>query len=128
MHKRNARLQESEFLEKGTGRLCMRQHRKPVENSGTGGKNAEKAKKGESAEILAETPISKGIPGSEKRKENSGGTAKATQTIASKARSVASSIVGKKQRYAVQIIFPHVGSSCRSHQGQVSWRLHHIGT
>ena len=42
-------------------------------NSGTGGKKRREGKKGNPAEILAETPISKGIPGSEKRKENSGG-------------------------------------------------------
>lgn len=74
MHKRNARLQESEFLEKGTGRLL---HETAQEASGkTAGQAAKKrgeGKKGNPAEILAETPISKGIPGSEKRKENSGG-------------------------------------------------------
>ena len=79
MHKRNARLQESEFLEKGTGRLLhetaqeARDSLRMWKNSGTGGKKRREGKKGNPAEILAETPISKGIPGSEKRKENSGG-------------------------------------------------------
>lgn len=84
-------------LRKEQAVFCMRQHRKPVEKQRDRRQKRREGKKGNPAEILAETPISKGIPGSEKGKKTAAGTAKATQTIASKARSVASSIVGKSK-------------------------------
>ena len=98
MHKRNARLQESEFLEKGTGRLL---HETVQEASGkTAGqaaKNAEKAKRGILQKFWQKRQYQKAYQAAKKGKKTAAGTAKATQTIASKARSVASSIVGKSK-------------------------------
>lgn len=98
MHKRNARLQESEFLEKGTGRLL---HETAQEASGkTAGqaaKNAEKAKRGILQKFWQKRQYQKAYQAAKKGKKTAAGTAKATQTIASKARSVASSIVGKSK-------------------------------
>jgi hypothetical protein len=98
MHKRNARLQESEFLEKGTGRLL---HETAQEASGkTAGqaaKNAEKAKRGILQKFWQKRQYQKAYQAAKKGKKTAAGTAKATQTIASKARSMASSIVGKSK-------------------------------
>ena len=91
LHKRNARLQEAGSMEMGKSRLLYEKAQE------AGEKTAEQAKKGILRKFWQKRQYQKAYRAAKKGEKTAAGTAKATQTIASKARSVASAVIGKSK-------------------------------
>ena len=98
LHKRNIRLLESRFLEQGTGRFlyetAQEAGKKTAEQAARG---AEQTKNGILRKFWQKRQYKKAYQAAKKGEKTATGTAKATQTIAAKARSVASAILGKSK-------------------------------
>ena len=91
LRKRNARLQEAGSMEMGKSRLLYEKAQE------AGEKTAEQAKKGILRKFWQKRQYQKAYRAAKKGEKTAAGTAKATQTIASKARSVASAVIGKNK-------------------------------
>ena len=91
LRKRNARLQEAGSMEMGKSRLLYEKAQE------AGEKTAEQAKKGILRKFWQKRQYQKAYRAAKKGEKTAAGTAKATQTIASKARSVASAVIGKSK-------------------------------
>jgi 3D (Asp-Asp-Asp) domain-containing protein len=91
LHKRNARLQEAGSMEMGKSRFLYEKAQE------AGEKTAEQAKKGILRKFWQKRQYQKAYRAAKKGEKTAAGTAKATQTIASKARSVASAVIGKNK-------------------------------
>ena len=98
LHQRNARLQESGSLAMGKSHLLYETAQEAGEKTAEhAAKNTEQAKKGVLRKFWQKRQYKKAYQAAKKGEKTAAGTAKATQTIASKARRVASSILGKSK-------------------------------
>lgn len=98
LHKRNARLQEAGFPEMEKSRLFYETAQEAgKKTAGQAAKSAEQTKKGILQKFWQKRQYKKAYQAAKKGEKTAAGTAKATQTIASKARRVASSIIGKSK-------------------------------
>ena len=96
LHKRNARLQESTSLE-SSGRLFYETAQEAGGKTAQAAKGAEQAKKGILQKFWQKRQYQKAYRAAKKGEKTAAGTAKATQTIASKAKSVASSVFARSK-------------------------------
>ena len=97
LHKRNVRLQEAGSLERGTRSLLYETAQEGGEITAQAVKSAEQAKKGILQKFWQKRQYQKAYRAAKKGEKTAAGTVKATQTIASKARSVASSVFARSK-------------------------------
>ena len=97
LHKRNVRLQEAGSLERGTRSFLYETAQEGGEKTAQAVKSAEQAKKGILQKFWQKRQYQKAYRAAKKGEKTAAGTVKATQTIASKARSVASSVFARSK-------------------------------
>ena len=115
-------------LRKEQAVFCMRQHRKPVEKQRDRRQKTQRRQKGESCRNSGRNAnIKRHTRQRKKERKQRREQPKPHKPLRLK-QGVWLLLLLEKAKVCRPDNIPHVGSSCRSHQGQVSWRLHHIGT